>query len=679
MKIIRACAAFLFILLLFSYAYAQEAYRKNTEIVYSETCPEGCIPAEGKLTLGVGETVAVLTEIDKIASSDAAVLNVMENNTAEALKPGNAVLRTYFEDGSFDDINITVKKAPVSVSLSRSSGFMNVGSTYQLTHSLSKNSAGTVVWSSSDTNILTVDQTGFLTAFGAGECVITVKTYNGLSAECIVQVKMPAPAEVKLSASSGVMFAHETHQLACTLKGGYMETVSWSSDNEDVVTVSEDGLLTAHSEGKAVITAAASGGNSAECVVTVKPASTAITLKESAVSLYENGRISVKPDIEGGSGKYSMYSMDESILVIDEETNEIVAERTGEAYVLFITPNYLIAECLVRVVPAPETLMLSASETVFAEGENARVFLNPGSFEPLPVAYASANTAVASVSEDGVILGIAPGKTVISAASGGLHTETEIEILPIADSIRLTGGKNLLGIGDTVHLSAHLTGGSGRVTYLSDNPSVALADPVTGLITAAGQGECLITASLVNGLKAVYPITVVPAPKSFSLDTTAVILGTGDAHALSWMFDEGASATITFESSDESVFSMENGLITAGENTGEALLTARTHNGLTASMHITVLPPPESIQSDVTPLTSHDKFDGYLILKKGTQHALASFCEGYSGLLFSFASSYPDIASVDENGLISANKTGTSLIRVSVLSGAKQSVLVIVE
>src|SRR5206468_11626103 len=97
---------------------------------------------------------------------------------------------------------------PASISLSlltRSDTLLNLatGTTYPVTATV-RDAAGNILidqpvtWSSSDPNVLTVSQTGVLTAVGIGFSVVTASV-DGLNARLYVNVTPGAPASVTVS------------------------------------------------------------------------------------------------------------------------------------------------------------------------------------------------------------------------------------------------------------------------------------------------------------------------------------------------------------------------------------------------------------------------------------------------------------------------------------------------
>ncbi|WP_034638863.1 Ig-like domain-containing protein [Desulfofalx alkaliphila] len=97
------------------------------------------------------------------------------------------------------------------VTLDQSRINLNVGSTYQLTATVTPFNATVkdVTWSSSDTSVATVDNHGLVTVVGQGTAVITVKTKDGNhTATCIVN----GPEEVSVVIGSEETISPEVEQ-----------------------------------------------------------------------------------------------------------------------------------------------------------------------------------------------------------------------------------------------------------------------------------------------------------------------------------------------------------------------------------------------------------------------------------------------------------------------------------
>ena len=155
-----------------------------------------------------------------------------------------------------------------------------------------------ITWSSSDTNVATVDANGTVTAKSAGTAVITATSENGKSASCTITVneKLIPITEVRLNKSAETLTEGDTTTLTATVlpdNTTYSKNVSWSSNNEAVATVSADGTVTAKSAGTAVITAITENGKTASCTVTVNKKDTYTGLRDvdGQLKYFNNGNI----------------------------------------------------------------------------------------------------------------------------------------------------------------------------------------------------------------------------------------------------------------------------------------------------------------------------------------------------------------------------------------------------
>ena len=130
-----------------------------------------------------------------------------------------------------------------------------------------------VTWSSDKPEVATVDN-GKVTAKAAGTATITVTTEDGCkTATCIVTVTVPVTG-VKLNKETLELFTDGSETLTATVEPGNAtnKNVTWSSSDETIATVDNNGTVTAVGAGEATITATA-GGITATCVVHVrKPA-----------------------------------------------------------------------------------------------------------------------------------------------------------------------------------------------------------------------------------------------------------------------------------------------------------------------------------------------------------------------------------------------------------------------
>ncbi len=112
-----------------------------------------------------------------------------------------------------------------------------------------------LVWTSSDPTVATVDRSsGQITALSEGKTTVTARLYGTeLTASCLVSV---VSDRVTVQPKALELAVNATGQLSVEEALPRGTQVTWSSENEFVATVDEDGLVTAHNPGQSVIRAA---------------------------------------------------------------------------------------------------------------------------------------------------------------------------------------------------------------------------------------------------------------------------------------------------------------------------------------------------------------------------------------------------------------------------------------
>ena len=129
----------------------------------------------------------------------------------------------------------------------------------------------TITWTTSDESVATVKD-GKITAVGAGTATVTATTANGLTATVRVTVKDPVVevTEIILDKDELTLETGTTETLTATVTpdNATDKTVTWTTSDEKVATVDENGKVTAVSVGTATITATTTG-KTATCTVTV--------------------------------------------------------------------------------------------------------------------------------------------------------------------------------------------------------------------------------------------------------------------------------------------------------------------------------------------------------------------------------------------------------------------------
>lgn len=200
--------------------------------------------AKSAVTIGSGETLQLEASVEPEdatikgltwQSSDPSMVSVNENGliTANKISGDTVITVTTVESGLTAACNVHIDFVEVTgITLNSYRTFLHSGGTKQLSATVWPLNATIkdVTWSSSDSGVCTVDETGFITAISNGECTITVTSLNGnKTAECNVKVSESLTGEyltIIANEPSTINFSRGT--LSYSLNGGDWTSMSSS-------------------------------------------------------------------------------------------------------------------------------------------------------------------------------------------------------------------------------------------------------------------------------------------------------------------------------------------------------------------------------------------------------------------------------------------------------------------
>ena len=175
------------------------------------------------------------------------------------------------ESGSF---TCTVTVVDVTSIYLPSTLSVGLGNQYTFSPVITDSRATTTLnWQSSNASVATIDNAGCMSAVGVGSTVITCSATNGVSAQCVVTVNPVLATGVSLNVTSAEMVPEETMQLTVMVspENTTNPNVVWSTSNQDVATVSDNGLVVAKSSGQCEIKVTTTDGSqkTASCIIHV--------------------------------------------------------------------------------------------------------------------------------------------------------------------------------------------------------------------------------------------------------------------------------------------------------------------------------------------------------------------------------------------------------------------------
>ena len=201
------------------------------------------------------------------ASADESVATVDELGIVQGVAPGETTVTvTCAAFGYTARVQVAVLEPAAALTVAPQLT-LEPGQTASLDAAVENADPAGLVSTVSDETVAAVDEAGNVTALAQGRADITVSLPgSSLTAVCRLTVGTPVES-IQLSRPEASLTAGQTLTLAAATAPAQDAAVTWQTSDPAVATV-ENGVVTAHGAGAAVITAAADGCT-AECVLTV--------------------------------------------------------------------------------------------------------------------------------------------------------------------------------------------------------------------------------------------------------------------------------------------------------------------------------------------------------------------------------------------------------------------------
>lgn len=267
-----------------------------------------------------------------------------------------SIAATALATGCNTPLVLKLDQKVTGVTLDQSSAQIAVGSTKQLTASVSPTNATNKLLSwSSDSASASISPTGLVTGLAPGSATITATTMDGsYAASCAVTIVFVSVTGVSLSKAATSIGLGLSEQLEATISpaDATNKALTWSSDSSNA-TVSSTGLVSAQALGSATITATTVDGSFvASCLVTVIPVPvTGVTLDKSSLSLAAGKSATLAATIapaNAANRAVAWSSSDNNVAVVSEGT--VLGLAAGTATITAKTSDGgFTASCVVTV------------------------------------------------------------------------------------------------------------------------------------------------------------------------------------------------------------------------------------------------------------------------------------------------------------------------------------------
>lgn len=373
------------------------------------------------------------------------------------------------------------------------------------------------------------------------------------------------------------------------------------------------------------------------------------------------------------AGKYGAVDAEGEALIPFEydayydcgDHESLILLKKGDAWEFFDTSTIdtkkePVPATSVTISGAPEQLAVGATAQLTAAVEPAN--------STDKVMWATSDDKVLTVDASGKVTAIANGKATVTATAGDRSALVEIAVTTPATSVTISGApEKPLNVGGTAQLKATVQPESStdKVEWASSDENVLTVD-ADGLVTALANGEATITATAGEQTASVAITVVTPAA---GLDAEALTLYVGDEPSQLEATVLPATASdkgVAWTSSNSDVAMVDdNGAVTP-VGVGTCTVTATTlDGGLTAECAVTV-------GEHVAGVTL-DKSEASIVGVGTTQLVATVSPAGALDKSVAWSTSDKSVATVNENGLVTAVGKGTAVITATSLEDEQQS------
>ena len=299
------------------------------------------------LEKGSSQVIKAITNVNnsniKWETSNSNIVTIQKKSNTEITvtgkNNGSAVI-TAKMDKLETKCQVTVITSPKEIILSNTEITIDLSSgnkTVQITPTITPDSANkNIIWTSSNTSIARVDEFGTITGISNGEATVTAKTVNGLTKICKVKV-VTSPTAISLNKTNAVIDTTTSKNMQLTAvitpaSANIYTGITWTSSNDNVVQVNQQGLVKGISNGLAIVTAKTENGCTAQCRIVVGATIAGINLAPSNSAIEIEEKLQINATIEPNTSEETLIwvSSNSKVATVDQN-GLVIAKGSGTA------------------------------------------------------------------------------------------------------------------------------------------------------------------------------------------------------------------------------------------------------------------------------------------------------------------------------------------------------------
>lgn len=565
------------------------------------------------------------------SSSAPDVLTVDANGYVTFKKPGKATVIVKTVDigtngNLIDTCEFYINKPVTAVDLDYTNVTLKINEDFRLSAKITPADASNqnILWSSSDTSIVKVDDSGMITGVAGGSATILAKSEDsGATSLCNVTVYQPVTSVTISNETMTVRKGTEFWLNATALPNNAAnKEIAWSSGDTRIATVDKNGKVTTLEAGTCVINATSrDSGVMARCYLTVTQPITGIYLNITERTIMKGDRFVIVPTItpsDADNRKVTYISSDDSVATVDE--NGIVTGKAGGVAVIIARTDErgLVASCQVTVQEFVSSVSIVTEVENINLGDSRQVTVEvlPETATNRSLTWNSSNKNVITVDANGRITAVGVGRADVyayAADGSGVYDYKPIEVVRPVSSITVDPASLSVPEGGSASIKA--TVAPANATYLgvsweSSNNDVAIVD-ANGNIIGVAAGTCTVTANAIDGsgISGKCRVTVTPTipAASVTINSKSVTMLPGQTRELKARIKPTKSTEgVNWVSADTSVATVsDTGVVTARGQGNTEIYAISSETGVETTCEIIVL----ALNATSVTLEQYDSYD----------------------------------------------------------------------